>query len=162
MRKHFLLLFLMALLPLAGWANAVDLEQVYAVRATYPQGGDVVYNAQDRSGIAWQLEYQADVNAAWEVIPNDEVNITYYDGKTAQSDEVTFKDAGTYYIQIAAKQGSAAFSNAIAPEKRCEMKIIKNSIAITVQNATKVYGDNDPASLVWTVNANQNLPEPVL
>ena len=33
MRKHFLLLFLMALLPLAGWADGpVDLSSVNAVR----------------------------------------------------------------------------------------------------------------------------------
>lgn len=158
MRKHFLLFFLMLLLPLGAWAQ-FNLSTVHAVRATYPQGGDVTYNAQDRSGIAWNLEYQAEENGAWTSIPLSEVvDLTYTDFD--DNDVTQVKNAGKYKIKIKATGTSAAFVDEVPEDKRPVIEIKKAALLITAQNTTKVYGDNDPATLTWAVKAGQSLPEP--
>ena len=61
MRKHFLLLFLMALLPLAGWATiTVDTQPTLKAAATYDGNGHLVIDAdgtchgQAASGYVWK------------------------------------------------------------------------------------------------------------
>ncbi|MBR1449261.1 MAG: hypothetical protein IJ588_11025 [Prevotella sp.] len=157
MRKHFLLLFLMALLPLAGWA--LDLSDVYQVRLSYPQADHIYYNAQDRSGIAWNIEVQMEADGAWTAINLEDVALTYH--ATADGDDLaegSVKNAGTYYVGIAAS--GLAYEGAVPENKRPTFEIEQIPLTIVAQNATKVYGESDPATLQWAVKAGQTLPEP--
>ena len=160
MRKHFLLLFLMALLPLAGWADAYNLSSVEAVRAVYPQGmTEIVYNAQPRNGIAWTFEYRAAGSTEWVAIDKDECDIKFYYGNET-TPATLVKNAGTYTVAIDAKTGSTVYSGSIPEAKRPSFEIKKFPLKIKADGTEKVYGDADPTTLTWDVVDDPNLPEP--
>ena len=148
MRKHFLLLFLMALLPLAGWAEAalstVDVE--ITLSNTYSDG-------------AYQLEYTGATTAPGLnalTIGETEININTWDDlyefeyfASADADVALtdFKKAGTYWVGIKAKEGNATYTGSCAKADRVKAVINKATLHITLQNAEKVYGAADPTSL---------------
>ena len=148
---------LLTLLPLAGWAQAVNLSTVNAVKAIYQQGGDIVYNAQDRSGIAWTIQYQAVENGEWTTIDEGEVALSFFD---EDGHDVTtgFKNAGNYTIGISG--ASVNYSGSVPEAKRPAFTIQKAPLIITIDNIEKTYGDADPATATWAVKAGQSLPEP--
>ena len=164
MRKHFLILMLLTLLPLAGWADAFDLSTVSTVRAVYPQGvSQLVYNAQDRSGIAWTFEYQTTGSSEWVAIDKTECDIVFYGSAgntTNPGDAVTVKNAGQYYVGITAKTNSLVYANAVPAAKRPGFEIQQFPMTIQANSTEKVYGDNDPTTLTWDVVNATNLPEP--
>ena len=157
MRKHFLILMLLALLPLSTWA--LNLSEVYDVRVTYPQAEHIIYNAQNRTGIAWNIEVQMEANGPWTAVSLSDVTLTYH---ATQSGDVitTVKNAGTYYIGIEGAGGLSPHTGAVPNAKRPSFEIEPCPLTIVAQNATKVYGDADPATLQWAVKAGQTLPEP--
>ena len=161
MRKHFLILMLMALLPLAGWAaEPYNLSSVEAVRAVYPQGmTEIVYNAQPRNGIAWTFEYRAAGSTEWVAIDKDECDIKFFYGNETTPATVV-KNAGTYTVSIDAKQGSSVYTSSIPEAKRPSFEIKKFPLEIKADGTEKVYGDADPTTLTWDVVEGQNLPEP--
>ncbi len=148
---------LFALLPLAGWAQAVDLSSVHAVKAIYQQGGDIVYNAQDRSGIAWTIQYQAVENGEWTTIDEGDVVLSFYD-ELGHDVTAGFKNAGNYTIGITG--ASVNYINSVLEAKRPAFTIKKAPLVITIDNIEKTYGDADPATATWAVKAGQSLPEP--
>ena len=157
MRKHFLILMLLTLLPLSTWA--LDLSQVYDVRVSYPQAQQIIYNAQNRTGIAWNIEVQMEVNGPWTAIDLADVTLTYH--ATQSGAEIsTVKNVGTYYVGIATSGGLSPHTGSVPDTKRPHFVISPCPLTIVAQNATKVYGDADPATLQWAVKAGQTLPEP--
>ena len=100
MRKHFLLLFLMALLPLAGWAaTAVDLPSDLDVTFTIKDGTTPTtkYTGNDldveiATATATIAETPTDVSA-------DVVIEGIYVDQTCTSG-VTVHNAGTYYVKV--------------------------------------------------------------
>ena len=162
MRKHFLILMLMALLPLAGFAeSAYNLSSVAEVRAVYPQGlTEIVYNAQDRSGIAWTFEYRAENSTEWVAIDKAQCDITFHYGANGASATTDVKNAGTYYVGIAAKTAAEDYSGAVPEGKRPSFIIKQFPLTIQANGTEKVYGDADPTTLTWDVVNDPNLPEP--
>ena len=167
MRKHFLLLFLMALLPLAGWADAFSLGSVTTVRAVYPQGmQQIVYNAQDRSDIAWTFEYQKEGSTEWYAIDKTQCDIVFYYGAAGNTanpgDAVTPKNAGQYYVGIKAKTTSTDYTanSEVPAAKRPGFVIQQFPMTIQADGTQKVYGDADPTTLTWDIVDEQSLPEP--
>ena len=149
MRKHFLLLFLMALLPLAGWADAVNLNTVavnITLSNTYSDG-------------AYQLEYTGATTAPGLnalTISGTEIDINtwddlyefeYFASATAETPLTDFKKAGTYWVGIKAKEGNTNYTGSCATANRVKAIINKATLHITLQNAEKVYGAADPTSL---------------
>ena len=164
MRKHFLILMLLALLPFTAWAatSAYDLSSVAEVRAVYPQGlTEIVYNAQNRSGIAWTFEYRAANSTEWVAIDKAQCDITFHYGANGASATTDVKNAGTYYVGIAAKTGGEYdYSGAVPVEKRPSFIIKQFPLTIQANGTEKVYGDADPTTLTWDVVNAPNLPEP--
>ena len=167
MRKHFLLLFLMAILPYVGWADAFNLGSVTTVRAVYPQGmQQIVYNAQDRSDIAWTFEYQKEGSTEWYAIDKTQCDIVFYYGAAGNTatpgDAVTPKNAGQYYVGITAKANSTDYTNnsAVPAAKRPGFVIQRFPMTIQADGTQKVYGDADPTTLTWDIVDEQSLPEP--
>ena len=162
MRKHFLILMLMALLPLAGFAeSAYNLSSVAEVRAVYPQGlTEIVYNAQNRSGIAWTFEYRAENSTEWVAIDKAQCDITFHYGTTDATATTDVKNAGTYYVGIAAKTAAEDYSGEVPAAKRPSFIIKQFPLTIQADGTEKVYGDADPTTLTWDVVNDPNLPEP--
>ena len=164
MRKHFLILMLLALLPFTAWAatSAYDLSSVAEVRAVYPQGlTEIVYNAQNRSGIAWTFEYRAANSTEWVAIDKAQCDITFHYGANGASATTDVKNAGTYYVGIAAKSGGEYdYSGEVPAAKRPSFEIKKFPLKIKADGTEKVYGDADPTTLTWDVVDDPNLPEP--
>ena len=161
MRKHFLILMLLTLLPLAGFAEtAYNLSSVAEVRAVYPQGmTEIVYNAQPRNGIAWTFEYRAAGSTEWVAINKDECDIKFFYGNETTPATLVM-NAGTYTVAIDAKNGSTVYSGSIPEAKRPSFEIKKFPLEIKADGTEKVYGDADPTTLTWDVVEGQNLPEP--
>ena len=146
MRKHFLLLFLMALLPLAGWAEgelAVGGHEVYAIKAI--ANGDMVYNKSDYSQTAWQIKYQIAENGAWLDLTSG-YEVSYYpstEGTAAEIDD-PIVDAGDYYISIKAANQSTTCTGTLPAAKRFKFTIAQAPLNITIADGVKNYGDATP------------------
>ena len=149
MRKHFLILMLLTLLPLAGWAEAVNLNTVavnITLSNTYSDG-------------AYQLEYTGATTAPGLnalTIGGTEIDINtwddlyefeYFASADAETPLTDFKKAGTYWVGIKAKEGNEDYTGSCAAANRVKAIINKATLHITLQNAEKVYGQDDPTSL---------------
>ena len=157
MRKHFLLLFLMALLPLAGWADGpVDLSSVNAVRLTI---NPLVYVGDNITNITvTKVEVKATAEGDFEEISPanpaaavDELEFVFYANTTAAT-PTTVKDAGDYYVAAKAKAGATTYFTAnkeVPAAKRQLLNVAKRNLEITLFDAEKVYGDPDPVKLQW-------------
>jgi hypothetical protein len=102
MRKHFLILMLLTLLPFTAWAD-VEISEVTitfpsAVTAAYtgtnvlPAVADVVVNAKKDGVAAGNLTYDTEYTAAWSAKAGGTGNITTY-------------TAGVYVLTLTAKTG---------------------------------------------------------
>ena len=96
MRKHFLILFLMALLPLSGWA-AIDIS-AYLVEINGT--GAYVYN-----GTVQTVNLNVKMNNASELLSQgtDFTPVFYKSDGTTEIEEV--KNVGTYYVAAKGKGG---------------------------------------------------------
>ena len=92
MRKHFLLLFLMAILPLAGWAG-IDIKD-YSIQISGT--GSYIYNGANQ---VVTLVVRKD--NATEPIAATNYDVKYYNA--AGTDEVDPKDAGSYMVSAVGK-----------------------------------------------------------
>ena len=146
MRKHFLILMLLTLLPLAGWADGeIDLstatvsatlgsnELTYLGTTTTPAIQKITVNGTDIIG--------ADVE--------DKFTITYYKGAVSQG-TTGVKNVGNYTFKITGKVGSG-YANTSGAIGGADFTINKVDLTINVKQATKAYGDADPTELQYDV-----------
>ena len=151
MRKHFLILMLLALLPLASFAApfSVGGEVVYAIRAI--ANGDLVYNKSDYSQTVWQIQYQLEPNGSWNNL-NSGYTLSYYATQNAvnpiptNADPATpITEAGDYWIGLSGTTTEVVGD--LDASKRFKFTIAQAPLNITVNNGQKDYGDDFPA---WT------------
>ena len=156
MRKHFLILMLFALLPLAGFAEGISLAEVYAIRATFNPDYQLIYTNADLDPQIIGVQYKLDADQdGWTDLSEDdfaEMNFTYYtfDGEAYSEDPVTIHDAGTYYIKFAATEGNQTFTSGTSTDEDHyqAITVAKRNLTITIFDAEKEYGDPDPV-LTW-------------
>ena len=140
MRKHFLILMLLALLPLAGWADdPVDLPsnlQVTFTAASYKAANNPAEIATATSG--------AD-NLFGKVV----IDKTFSD--QACTNEVVPKNAGTYYVRV---KGDG--TNYKATSKKVFPYVISKvgEIRISAKAVAKDYGDAYPDAGFYTVDVS--------
>jgi len=143
MRKHFLILMLMALLPLAGWAeitltgagelydgNAYDAgsHQVIKTAPTYTGAGTLSYQ--------YALTTTNDAPAASEFTTDDITNAA-----------VKAKNAGTYYAWVKVTSTDEGEGPVIARVTNNTFTITKINITVAAKNPTMTYGDNYATAL---------------
>ena len=127
MKKQFLLLLLMTLLPLAGWAEAETIESVSIADVTY-QGGNtssklvVTINGKKAS---------------------EGYNIGYYSDPDCQ-EEVNLRDAGTYYAKVTGDEET------YKGESQVSFQVKQATLTVVVDDPEKVYGEDDPTTLVYS------------
>ena len=151
MRKHFLLLFLMALLPLAGWAagDPVDITGYHinlsASEATYTSS-DVLPTVTLKKANATDIAASA-VNVVWKNSSNATVT--------------TAVNVDTYTVTVTAKEGSSTGS---LTTNTATFKVKKANLDINVHDfaTPKVYGfkiadfTSTEAKSVWSVSTGTN------
>ena len=149
MRKHFLLLFLMAVLPLAGWAD----EPVYV--SLFPANYEPYYGANIPDDGAQALPEMIGLNGA---LP-DGVTID----KLAQClifervGDKTSKTQGIYAYKLTKKANYQTSVNGMSNVEIAvvggngTMYIKKKPITITADDKNKNYGAVDPAEFTATV-----------
>ena len=152
MRKHFLILMLLSLLPLAGWADGralvnsdVEVPSVlYGATLPQPVVKDGTTTLTKDTHYSWDGKYYSDDDC---------------------EDEVTAKNVGTYYVKVV---GIAPYSGTVINS----FEIQKASLTVTYdsdKDLTKIYGktgkvDIDKSKIVITgwqytenTEANTNL-----
>ena len=150
MRKHFLILMLMALLPLSGFAmDAIDLSTAtnvvitlnrtqldYTGNATAPVVTGLSVNEVDRTNLI-----------------EDNLVITFYKKTGADTySEITedkVRNAGDYALTL---KGDGDLENPFTTDEsaKVDFTILPGELDITLLDATKVYGDADPTILEYT------------
>ena len=144
MRKHFLLLFLMALLPLAGWAQATKLSE------------QVVVVTLNRTQLDYTGNATAPVITALTVNGEDKLDklgtdlvVTYYDADDHVVAPANLRNAGDYYLTL---KGDGDPYDADDESDPVNFTINKGTLHITFAEAgtEKVYGAADPIALEYT------------
>ena len=137
MRKHFLLLFLMALLPLVGWADAITFPTGTAVAVT----GTYTYDNTDQKAAIIEA---ATVKVGATNI-KDKVTLEIYTNSACTTVATEVKNAGDYWIQ-AVGDGETYLATEKVSKK---FTVAKKAIAIAAKSGvSKTYGSiselNDP------------------
>ena len=146
MRKHFLILMLMALLPLAGWADdAVDLPSNLAVTFT-----DMTYNGEDQTANVAIATAKA---GGTSVLGKVAIEGKYADA--ACTNPATVKNAGTYYIRI---KGDGTNYKADS-YKVFNLVVAKfGDIHVTAVALPKIYGQAYPTTGYYTATMPAGAP----
>ena len=122
MRKHFLLLFLMALLPLAGWAAPISETDIKAESPFFGYLPNVT-----ATGLAEGVDFEV---------------VAYYTDETMATEvsetNVKKTDAGTDLVALV--RGLGAYEGTV----KLSFQIKKNALTIVGVAKSKVYGADDP------------------
>ena len=143
MRKHFLLLFLMALLPLAGWAaSVIDLSEAtvvvtlnrtqldYTGSSTAPVITGITVNGVDKF---------ADYTSG-------ELIVTYYDSENHVV--LSPKNAGNYSLTL--KGDGDPYTDDESSKTNFTVNKAPLNVTFAVAGTEKVYGGPDPVALAYT------------
>ena len=157
MRKHFLLLFLMTLLPLAGWASSpsfpVDLSQNWAIKYgtgnqayAYYTGDDVMPTVKLSDGTDEITYDPADpkFNVVW---------------KNSNNEVITeIKTVGEYFVTVT-KDGINTFDDLAVATRKFTVLIATNGIATS--GSPEIIVPTSPATqLEWIEGGYQLLNTP--
>ena len=136
MRKHFLLLFLMAVLPLAGWADPTNISDFTVTLSTETP---LIYN-----GNAQDLPTLTNIKKGDTTITNFDgwtTAWTYRGAAVAVAGKGT--DAGVYTLTITAPAASETYTGSVTKT----FTISKKDVTVTVKNPTSItYGQALPAT----------------
>ena len=155
MRKHFLILMLMALLPLAGWAETdpVDLPSDLAVTFTHAEkytGAAIPVAINTARGTVGELANQ-DVK--------ENVEIEKFFADQACTNEIlpeNLINAGTYYVRVHGKGGVYKTTS----HKDFPITIAKfGNITVTAKALPKIYGAAYPTTGYYTAVMPDLAPE---
>ena len=141
MRKHFLILMLMALLPLAGWAEAVDLPT--NLKVTF---NDASYTAADNPAVIATVKV-----GTTDITADNSVTIDKTFSDQACTNEVTPKNAGTYYVRV---KGTGATYKATSTKVFPYVISKVGEIRISAKAVAKDYGDAYPDAGFYTVDVS--------
>ena len=150
MRKHFLILMLMALLPLAGWADAVDLPSNLAVTFTYDGSADGNKYTGADIAVAINTAKSGTTDVKTKVV----LDGTYAD--QACTNAVVVKNAGTYYVRV---KGDGTNYKADS-YKVFPISIAKfGNIEVTAVALPKIYGEAYPTTGFYTATMPTSAPD---
>ena len=148
MRKHFLLLFLMAILPLAGWADPAALPSNLAVTFTA-----LTYNGTDQTAavaIATAKSGTTDLDKT-----HFAVDGVYAD--LACTNAATVKNAGLYYVKVTGD--GTNYKNDANSYKVFTLSVAKyGDIRISAKALYKVYGAAYPTTGYYTATMPAGAP----
>ena len=139
MRKHFLLLFLMALLPLAGWAEDISSASVAVgniVKGTEATGAPFVVWEGETLTQGTHYTVQGYYTRSGEV-----GNYTY----TAIGGALSAQPVGTYYLKISGIPENGFNGDAYGP-----FEITKKPLTIDFNGVAATYGDA-PTAVTYKV-----------
>ena len=164
MRKHFLILMLLTLLPFSGWAADYDIstaevaillnnaELSYTAAPTQPgivqvTVGGVTYDTEEWSTYFNLKFYKKTAPATYSAIDADQV-----------------KNAGDYAVSIVANGSADAtaertYTDGKVSQTKVDFTIQKATLNVTYSNATKVYGASDPVAIPFTINSGIVSPD---
>ena len=159
MRKHFLLLFLMALLPLAGWAEGDPINLANAVVSLNRTTLDYI-------GVGNNVPVIQLVTVGDDAVDEAYYDVTYKEvvGELATNiNKANIKNAGSYQLILAPSEAGAAAG--VTGSKIVPFSIAKRilKMKLNAQAATKVYGELDPTTLdyTWTDASQIQAPDNV-
>ena len=140
MRKHFLILMLMALLPLAGWAQTAEFGEIGVGKYTYGDASFPVPVVKDKEGaILAETYYVVDVNVAYA----DEA-CTQEIHKAIPAELAAMKADGTtkYWIKVTGKP-ETAYAGQVG---KAWFMVDKADLTITyTESLDRYYGDDQVA-----------------
>lgn len=142
MRKHFLILMLLSLLPLAGWAQ-IDISDATAGVAAIEYGSTGALTIEVRKDGAIAAEnYTVDANFY------EDEGLTTVAKKEGVAMTRSQLQAKTYYIKVTGKEDKGYTGT-----KAIALKVNKKNVTATLSTQlTKVYGAADPALLADNIN----------
>ena len=157
MRKHFLILMLMALLPLAGWAAAATaLPGDLAVTFTVKDGSNEVtkYTGNNLTVEIKTAKATVGSTANTDVSSKIVLDGTYSD--QACSNAITVKNAGLYYVRV---KGNGTDYLATAT-KVFQLTVAKfGDIHVAAEPLAKTYGQDNPTTGYYTVTLPASFPD---
>ena len=151
MKRNFLILMLLSLLPLAGWAQtAVDISAFDFTVDTQ----NFEFNTEDQSDDITVTVVTTNPNTGVALVATDyDLVITNAAGTAA-----TFQNAGTYYLQL---KGKGDYTGTTT--KKIELSMAKADLNVAIGNATgtftkayKSYDPTIPATNTWTFTWGTN------
>ena len=164
MRKHFLILMLLTLLPFSGWAADYDIstaevaivlnnaELSYTAAPTQPgivqvTVGGVTYDTEEWSTYFNLKFYKKTAPETYSEINADDV-----------------KNAGNYAVSIVANGSEDAtaertYTDGKVSATKVDFTIQKAILNVTYLEATKVYGAADPVAIPFTINSGIVSPD---
>ena len=129
MRKHFLILMLLTLLPLAGWAEAITFPTGTAVNVT----GDYTYDGTDQKA-AIIAATTVKVNNETSIL--DKVTLEVYTNAACTAVATTVTNAGNYWVQAQGDGVTYLTSEKVSKK----ITVAKKAVNIVAKNAAKTYG----------------------
>jgi hypothetical protein len=163
MRKHFLLLFLMAILPLAGWAEGDPINLANAVVSLNRTSLDYIGTGSNVPAIQSVTIGNTDVSNTYYGVTYKKVTATTPTVVTEDIAVGNIKNAGSYQMVLTVNEAGAAAG--YAGSKIVPFSITKRHLIMTLneQAATKVYGEQDPTTLDyhWTNASEIQYPDNV-
>ena len=143
MRKHFLILMLLTLLPLAGFAEAINLSTAENVVITLNRT-QLDYTGKKTAPVVTGLS----VDGTSMTAKLTDVTVTYYK-KTGNTYTATtaegVRNAGDYALTLKGNGTAETFTN--DESAKVDFTINPGELSITLHDATKVYGDADPTAI---------------
>ena len=143
MRKHFLLFFLMLLLPLGAWAEDISTASVAVgniVKGTeHPGAPFVVWEGETLTGTGESAHYTVDEN--YYTRSGEPGSYTY----TSVGSNLSTKPVGTYYLRI-----EGIPEHGFQGEAYGAFKITKRPLTIDFTAVAATYGDN-PTAVAYTI-----------
>ena len=141
MRKHFLLLMLMALLPMAGWAQ-VDISE-FTITI------DKDYHTYDASAPSIAVTVKS-TSTGLDLDGTDDYDVVYYNGEQEQVEASALKNVGTYYLAATGK------GNYTGTTRKVQFNVLPATLNVTpaaTGTTTKEYDgttDKTDVTLTWS------------
>ena len=138
MRKHFLLLFLMALLPLAGWAESYT--EVTVTLGTFSKTYDGTAATAPTVTVSGK---KGSADVATLAVNTDYVLEWKYANAVIQPNAII--NAGTYTVTVKAKNNGDTFTAATGETLSKTFSVSKaGTINVVAKNPSMVYGGTEP------------------
>ena len=139
MKRNFLILMLMALLPLAGWAQAVDISayniEIGTVAYVYSAGTPTITTTVTPTDVTTPLSSTTDYD------------VVYYNSEETLITAATVKNVGTYYV---AAKGKGTYTG---ETRKVEFQITPATLTVSItENITKSYGDEAKPEVTFTTS----------
>ena len=140
MRKHFLLLFLMAILPLAGWAASLEDATIIVPDIEYGAAAPVVYKVQIGTvELAATTEYTVDYTVFYQ---DEDCTLPVLDGNSDPVPATKLPAGFDYYVKVT---GAGIYSDFKGGKFKVKQRALTVTVTVT-DGLSKVYDGTAGAS----------------